>query len=251
MSRLSPYLQMTAQVPEEPISGTISSRPYRSHKIPACDRCRRRKIRCVVDLTGQPCLFCRMQNATCCRLDEHIFTPRSHTADSKASPCSEVLSNRVSKRPRRKLEGSMSSTKVGEIQPRLSYPREHHEVQPRGKQSAEANPQPSWDSSPAAERGRSNFSMIIGPSAAEDLQVIETYMASETDINAYAKHRRYAIMSDEPKKPILYMDVPNRRKGFILAAKPGEAQREILEQVLRPFVGDIVALYVSSWFEND
>lgn len=247
MSRLSPNFPMTAKVPEAPFSGTRSSRPYRSHKIPACERCRRRKIRCVVDLTDQPCLLCRMQNATCCRLDKHMFSTKSHTADTKASPCSEVLSNRVSKRPQRKIEGSTSSTKIDGIQPRLSYPREHHDVQPRGKQSAEANLQPSWDSSPAAERARPNLSTIIGPSVAEDLQIIETYMASETDINAYAKHRRYAIMSDEPKKPVLYMDVPNRRKGFILAAKPGEAQGEILEQVLRPFVGDIVALCVSSW----
>lgn len=250
MSGLPPSPQNTAQVPEKPIPEITSSRPYRSHKIPACDRCRKRKIRCVVDLTGQPCLLCRMQNATCRRLDEHTFTAKPQTADSNASSCSEVLPDRVSKRPGRKLKGSMSSTIVDEIRPRLSFPRKRDEIQTRCKHRAEVNSQTSLDSSPAAKRVSSKFSMIIGPSVAEDVHVIEKYMSSGADLNAYAEPRRYDIMSDEPKKPILYMNVPRRRKGFILAAKPGEAQREILEQVLRPFVDDIVALYVLC-FEND
>lgn len=44
---------------------TLTGRPYRSHAIPACDRCRTRKIRCDSDLPVQPCRFCRTRQDTC------------------------------------------------------------------------------------------------------------------------------------------------------------------------------------------
>ncbi|KAF3935090.1 hypothetical protein ABW19_dt0201795 [Dactylella cylindrospora] len=43
----------------------MEHRPYRSHKVPACARCRQRKIRCKIDLPGQPCLFCREKGVAC------------------------------------------------------------------------------------------------------------------------------------------------------------------------------------------
>ena len=60
------------------------------------------------------------------------------------------------------------------------------------------------------------------------------------------EYRGYEIMSNEPKKPILYMNVPKRWKGFFLTAILGQTQMEALEQILRPFVTDVVALYVFS-----
>ena len=41
------------------------ARPYRSHKVRACDLCRKRKSRCTVDIPGQSCLLCRVQGADC------------------------------------------------------------------------------------------------------------------------------------------------------------------------------------------
>ena len=46
-----------------------SMRPYRSHKIPACDRCRRQKRRCTGEGPGQPCLLCKVHNVSCQYLD--------------------------------------------------------------------------------------------------------------------------------------------------------------------------------------
>lgn len=43
----------------------IGSRPYRSHKVPACDLCRNRKIRCNIDVAGEPCRFCRERHLSC------------------------------------------------------------------------------------------------------------------------------------------------------------------------------------------
>lgn len=45
--------------------GPIQSRPYRSHRVPACIRCRSRKIRCHIDIPGEPCLSCRERRLKC------------------------------------------------------------------------------------------------------------------------------------------------------------------------------------------
>src|SRR4051812_25967239 len=41
------------------------SRPYRSHKYPACDFCRKRKSRCVRSLENRKCVLCQMHGAEC------------------------------------------------------------------------------------------------------------------------------------------------------------------------------------------
>jgi hypothetical protein len=60
-------------MPEGPIdllAGSLSphkSRPYRSHRFPACDFCRRRKSRCTRDVDNRPCLLCRVNGVECTR----------------------------------------------------------------------------------------------------------------------------------------------------------------------------------------
>jgi hypothetical protein len=40
-------------------------RPYRSHKIPACSFCRQRRVRCAVEVRGQPCRQCQKKDVEC------------------------------------------------------------------------------------------------------------------------------------------------------------------------------------------
>lgn len=47
------------------ISTPSTQRPYRSHKVPACDLCRRRKLRCLIDIAGQACRYCRERDLSC------------------------------------------------------------------------------------------------------------------------------------------------------------------------------------------
>lgn len=47
------------------ITTPTEGRPYRSHKVPACDLCRHRKIRCNIDIPGRQCRFCRERELTC------------------------------------------------------------------------------------------------------------------------------------------------------------------------------------------
>lgn len=56
------------------ISTPAGSRPYRSHKVPACDLCRHRKIRCNIDIPGKPCRFCRERDLTCEYSQKHEHT---------------------------------------------------------------------------------------------------------------------------------------------------------------------------------
>ncbi|KAF2739542.1 C6 transcription factor-like protein [Polyplosphaeria fusca] len=46
-------------------TSSIQNRPYRSHRVPACSRCRSRKIRCHIDIPNQPCLSCRQRQLKC------------------------------------------------------------------------------------------------------------------------------------------------------------------------------------------
>ncbi|KAF1846561.1 uncharacterized protein K460DRAFT_417615 [Cucurbitaria berberidis CBS 394.84] len=65
----------------ESVSGQIPIvRPYRSHAIPACDYCKKRKIRCDIDLPGQPCRFCRTRQETCSYTQQEKMTGEASSA---------------------------------------------------------------------------------------------------------------------------------------------------------------------------
>ena len=57
--------------------------------------------------------------------------------------------------------------------------------------------------------------------------MIEEYMCSGGNLDTQEQPGRYDVVSDEPKKRILYMSVPRRRKEFFLAATPGQSQRVV------------------------
>ncbi|KIW16091.1 hypothetical protein PV08_06142 [Exophiala spinifera] len=42
-----------------------TARPYRSHRYPACERCHKRRSRCVVEVPGQGCIRCYTQRIPC------------------------------------------------------------------------------------------------------------------------------------------------------------------------------------------
>jgi hypothetical protein len=76
------------------------SRPYRSHKQPACTFCRQRKSRCNADLPGQPCLLCRLHGKQC----------------SAISSGSELgYNNRVTKRRRLSPEDDAIDEVIGDV----------------------------------------------------------------------------------------------------------------------------------------
>ncbi|TEY86444.1 hypothetical protein BOTCAL_0008g00180 [Botryotinia calthae] len=204
-------------------------RPYRSHKIPACDRCRKRKLRCEADLTNGPCRICREQGADCVR-PEASRTNKRTTPNTTSTSNVEIPSVRSLKRPRT-LDPSPSTSPIHEN----SF-REDSTVEQSGLQSPDYSRQ---------ERPNANdkSSMIIGPIIAEDVQLLEQYMESQARPERSRRGRLYDTVSDNPKDPVIYLSVSRRREGLSSSERAGEKQKEILEQILGPNVREVVNLY--------
>jgi hypothetical protein len=82
----------TTKIPPFEMSEGSSSRPYRSHKFPACQTCRNRKIRCHIDEPGV-CRFCKERNLTCNTTTESRHA--SITSPSRLSRKRKNASNTV------------------------------------------------------------------------------------------------------------------------------------------------------------
>jgi Fungal Zn(2)-Cys(6) binuclear cluster domain len=214
------------------------SRPYRSHKVRACDLCRKRKSRCTVDIPGQSCVLCRIQGADCHYQEDSMPEDSQIISSDKHSSASPSLNSHKRKRgseivekgidnyenPPSKANGSSTFT----------VPSESRDTE-RSRRKTTEDP-------------HNESVLIVGPVAAEDAQVIEKFMPSEQSNKSVEKGQKpYNVYSNDPRKPILYTTVSRRRQGMRLGSPPGENQKEILEHLLGPFKQDLVRLYVSSF----
>lgn len=223
--------------PPPPIE--TGSRPYRSHKIRACDLCRKRKSRCTVDIPGQSCVLCRIQGADCHYQEE---PPPSASPVPKASNESQWSS--------RDETPSTRKRKRGQEQPATSLGDSSVERFPgtNGYHQSPMRPPSSPDDHRRKSRGMgdsmNNESVhIVGPVAAEDAQVIERHMPPQKSTKANDTKAPYNVYSNDPRKPILYTRVARRRQGVRATDTPGASQKEILEQILGPFKLDLVKMY--------
>lgn len=190
-----------------------AARPYRSHKVPACDRCRKRKIRCIVDISGHPCLLCRANDIPCIKTKERGGTSSTGERPAKrrqTEPATQV-SNDVAAAGERQL---------GSENARGAIPTSGENAGEKGERAA----------------------MIVGPVAAEDIHIIEEYMTSKRSPEE-VRDGSYNVISNDPAKPILYLSVPARRKGLGKPGElPGSAQREIIEQILGPLAPNLTSV---------
>lgn len=200
------------------------ARPYRSHKVRACDLCRKRKSRCTVDIPGQSCLLCRVQGADC------------HYQEEQNQETSLVLSTSESK----PWPPGPSPVDPMPGQKRKRSPDLNSHQSPIG-------PSPPGTTSSSGRRKdedpHNESVLIVGPMVAEDAQVIEKHMPPErTSLSEEPSNNPYNIYSSDPRKPVLYTTISRRRKGMRRGVPPGENQKEILEQILGPFRHDLVRL---------
>ncbi|PGH00737.1 hypothetical protein GX51_05618 [Blastomyces parvus] len=218
------------------VSISTGARPYRSHKIRACDLCRKRKSRCTVDLPGESCLLCRVQGADC------------HYREDPIKPIATRFYDQNAKGNRTPLSGSQTPQK---------RPRTHQSPGISGVPTlADETPSPNLRSAPPSDSQADHSSPrafeepfgesvhIVGPVAAEDAQVIERFMPSEKSKKRSDAKTPYNVYSNDPKKPILYTTVARRRQGLRTTGIPGESQKEILEQILGPFKHDLVKIFL-------
>ncbi|KAH8693826.1 putative C6 transcription factor [Talaromyces proteolyticus] len=211
------------------------SRPYRSHKVRACDLCRKRKSRCTVDIPGQSCVLCRVQGADC------------HYQEDSLPDETQLLDTDGRHSPSQALAGTKRKRGAQPNAPDVDGGAEPPSNNGTGALSYSA---PSEDRNGDRMRKKSedrqNESvLIVGPVAAEDAQVIEKFMPSEQSNKSVEKSNKpYNVYSNDPRKPILYTKVSRRRQGVRLGFPPGENQKEILEHLLGPFKQDLVRLFI-------
>ncbi|KAM5433623.1 hypothetical protein McanMca71_003308 [Microsporum canis] len=211
---------------------STGSRPYRSHKVRACDLCRKRKSRCTVDLPGQSCLLCRVQGADC-----HYGEDKSNLMDQPApnvntetKPWSMPPDTKGLKRTHDEMNSASPARSLMDIPRMLS--KENH-----AKSKAKV------ESEHGYRHGPGESVHIVGPVAAADAQVIERYTERS---NNHSPDRKtpYNVYSNDPRKPILYTTVSRRRQGLKTTGTPGENQRDILEQIIGPFKHDLIKIFL-------
>lgn len=233
-------------VPNNPASKLPSpgfnagARPYRSHKVRACDLCRRRKSRCTVDIPGQSCLLCRVQGADCHYQEElGSDAPIASVADpiaNKEWPQDQGVEDLPSGQKRKRASDDISL-------PNPERPREDASNHPRRATSV-GDGRDSQFRRLGVDDPHNESVFIVGPVVADDAQVIEKHMPPErASKSVEPKNHPYNVYSSDPRKPILYTTVSRRRQGMRVGIPPGENQKEILEQILGPFKDDLVRLY--------
>ncbi|KAI9369129.1 fungal-specific transcription factor domain-containing protein [Aspergillus egyptiacus] len=214
------------------------ARPYRSHKVRACDLCRKRKSRCTVDIPGQSCLLCRVQGADCHYQEENgNDLPNAHVPEPQTWH-SDHIGDAFHVGQKRKRSSETASP---------SQPSRRSEVPPelRRSNSDLTTRRGSEPRRQGVEDPQNESVFIVGPVVADDANVIERYMPTHrSNKSVEPKNQPYNVYSNDPRKPILYTTVSRRRQGVRVGIPPGENQKEILEQILGPFKDDLVRLFL-------
>lgn len=227
-------------------TGSSSARPYRSHKVRACDFCRRRKVRCAVDVAGKPCHLCHI-NKVDCTYDKEAEGARA-TTQSHGSPTRPAPHARPGRQHQSNIEQytfvdlaqspvSVSNTAV----------RFQHNADLRGQQSNLGSARPTKrhrDIESTSFERPSKSIHIIGPVTSGDAQILEEYMSPKSPDRPDPSPRLFNHYSAQPGRPVLYTTVPRYRQGLSTSSNPGKGQREIMEQIVAPFTHEVVKTYV-------
>ncbi|KAB8076640.1 fungal-specific transcription factor domain-containing protein [Aspergillus leporis] len=186
-------------------------RPYRSHKVPACDRCRRFKRRCTGGTPEQPCVLCSLQEVPC------IIS---------SSPKGSSSSHRRVKRDQRRVQPPriVPSDSIENVP---SSAPEDGEI---GQEQIDCD----YHGSPGQAQSKMELSMFTSPVLSEDIRILERYMSSKsTSVEG----------TGSSGNPMVFLKVPRRREGLSMAENPGKHQREIVMQILQPYADELVRLY--------
>ncbi|KAL3481878.1 fungal-specific transcription factor domain-containing protein [Aspergillus californicus] len=213
-------------MPNKNIHGNIdsaaasSARPYRSHKIPACDFCRKRRSRCTQETAGQPCLLCRMHGASCSRASNDNRGPITSAKRRRISSIAQEIQTQRSTSPTR--------------QPSHNSPA----------RDSDQGPTPEF-----TQNDTSNQSgHIVGPAMARDAQVLERCMSSISNTAvSYARPNPYSVYSDDTRNPVIYMKVPRQRN--VVPSGNGTAgyrQFEAMEKVVEPLGSELCSVYFNN-----
>jgi hypothetical protein len=226
------------------------SRPYRSHRFPACDFCRRRKSRCTRDLDNRPCLLCRVNGVECTQNGTesavgnesvHVVHRRKRPRESQPEPGQDDSPAPAASRvqdaslmdvqyPNAQLQSPLDSRNRDE--------RIHSQMETHTPRSVPTPQQ-------VQNQNQNQTGHIVGPAVARDVQVLEQYMSPTYSGLAvsYARPNPYSVYSDDPRHPIVYLKVPRQR--VVSSLGNGSAsfkQYETIEKILEPLGNELFSL---------
>ncbi|KAH8427449.1 Zn(II)2Cys6 transcription factor domain-containing protein [Aspergillus melleus] len=193
-------------------------RPYRSHKVPACDRCRRFKRRCTGGSPDRPCVLCHLQEVPCL---------------ISASPKAQAGVRRSSRREQRRVLPKQTPSNVN-----VTVHATPSQADPDVGQDERIGTD--YHGSPTQDRSKIELSMVASPVISEDIQILERYMSSKASSSMPVSVD--GSLSHAGANPMVYLRVPRRREGLAMSENPGKQQKEILRQILKPYADELVRL---------
>ena len=93
-----------------------------------------------------------------------------------------------------------------------------------------------------AQEAEESSPVMVNPSMAEDVDVLEQHLATQDASNVSAR-RPYVRLSSANGESIVYRTVARRREGLQRTSTPGLSQLEIIENVLGPLKTEVIKLY--------
>ena len=216
---------------------TESSRPYRSHRYPACDICRRRKTRCIRNLDDQACHFCRQHDLSCeVGTSNNTNVPESgtrRTPRSKRTPSSRQQQSVTQGAEAQEPPGFVFDDTLLNASSGMSSP-----AQPEGTDSSRN------DDNGVRGDAHTHSGHIIGPVAAPDVHVLEQYMSPSAAMPiSHARPNPYTVYSNDFRNPIVYLKIPRHRVPSSRGnGSAGFKQYESVEKMLEPHGADVVDL---------
>ncbi|THY88609.1 hypothetical protein D6C92_07563, partial [Aureobasidium pullulans] len=206
----------------EPPAGT---RPYRSHKFPACTACRQRKIRCHFDQVAAQCTLCREKGWQCITASPGPSAQKRERA-STSGP---------GERPAKRTTQSLGATEDGSPRVQVRQPSRQASVIGTPAEASAEIAQP-------LDHPSTESTVIVGPVFQEDIQILGPYLSKGNEARQSSKERQ-TTSAGPGRNPLLYLSVPRRRRGLQPAKDPGSGQKLIIQQLVGPFAGDLVDLY--------
>lgn len=193
-------------------SSNVPSRPYRSHKFPACNFCRRRKSRCIQQSLDQPCTECIMHRVAC-----------SRTVSGEANNSTTVKQSR--KRRRVSSRGPVSRHR------QLSVSRDSTPAE--ASAGGQLNAQSPFASNDAS---KTQSTHIVGPEMARDAHVLERFLSpAHNPASSRVRSNPYRVYSNDPRDPVVYMKVP-RHRNIVPSGNgtTGFRQFEAMDKIVEP-----------------
>lgn len=189
------------------------SRPYRSHKNPACDACRQRRSRCIFDVYGEACLFCRLKQTHC--QQEGVGAISVASEQTAPNPKRKRVSDRKPVTQLRDTKSPKKGDKKGD-----SDATPHDTLGTQGQQSERVT---GIQDDEAVH--------VVGPLATSDKQVLEVANPQYGFDSHPGKSDRGATKA--ASDPIMYRKVNRARPGNNLNWPLGNRELEVLVNVVR------------------